>query len=256
MQAHGRPFAVLTCYDFPTAQVLQAAGIPVLLVGDSAGTTVLGHDTTRNIAPDFLLTLTEAVRRGAPNVFLMADMPFRSTASLNDAVAMGRRFVEEAGADIVKVECRQADVAMVRGLVQAHVPVCAHLGLLPQRVEESTGFRAQGRTPQEADRITHEAHLMVEAGAQMLLLEAVPDEVSAAVVHSVSVPVIGCGAGPSCHGHVVVINDLLGFNPRPPRFVEVLADAPAFIGKAASDYLQAIASRAYPADKHRYGMKS
>ena len=256
MQVQGRPFAVLTCYDFPTAQVLQAAGIPVLLVGDSAATTVLGHDTTRIIPPDFLLTLTEAVRRGAPAVFLLADMPFGSMASVDQAVGMARRFVDEAGADAVKVECREADLQIVRALVRANIPVCAHLGLLPQRVQEPGGFRAQGRTAEEAHRITEEACLMVEAGAQMLLLEAVPDEVSAAVVKSVPVPVIGCGAGPSCHGHVVVIHDLLGFNPRPPRFVEVLADGPAFIAQAARNYLNAIATRAYPADKHRYRMKT
>ena len=135
------------------------------------------------------------------------------------------------------------------------VPICVHLGLLPQRVTDPTGYKAQGRTGAEAERIIAEAVAWSRAGAQMLLLEAVPDEVSAEVVRQVTCPVIGCGAGPSCDGHVIVLHDVLGYNPKPPRFAEVFADAPALVAAAAAGYLAAVRTRAYPADQHVYRMK-
>ena len=256
MRQAREPIALLTCYDFPTAQILEGIGIPLLLVGDSAANTVLGLASTREIPPDFLLTLTVAVRRGAPNVFLLADMPYRAMASIAAAVAMGQRFIGEASADAVKIEIAEGDVGFVAALVAAGIPTCAHLGLLPQRVTSPDGYKAQGRTAEAASTLVQTALACVSAGAQMLLLEAVPDEVTREISSRVDVPVFGCGAGPSADGHVVVLHDMLGFNSKPPRFVEVLGDLPAALRQAATRYLEAITTRAYPAPKHTYKMKS
>jgi len=256
MRARRQPIAMLTCYDFPTAQTLAAAGVHILLVGDSAANTVLGLASTREIPVDFLMTITAAVRRGAPNSFVMADMPHLGMATADTALTTATRFMRECQADAVKVECTGADLPMIQSLLAAGIPVCAHLGLLPQRVTDPEGYRAQGRTTAEAQRIIGDAILMRRAGAQLLLLEAVPDEVSAAVVAQVDCPVLGCGAGPSCDGHVIVWHDLLGFNPRPPRFAQPLADAPALLTEAAKTYVQEVASRAYPALRHQYHMKA
>jgi 3-methyl-2-oxobutanoate hydroxymethyltransferase len=228
----------------------------MLLVGDSAANTVLGLKTTRDIPPEFLMTITAAVRRGAPRPFLLADLPYQACANPESAKATAMRFLNECGADAVKIEVTGAELPLVEALVSAGVALCAHLGLLPQRVMTPDGYRAQGRTRAEADKIISDAIACAKAGASLILLEAVPDEVTHEVVAKTSVPVIGCGAGPSAHGHVVVLHDVLGFNEKPPRFAEVLADAPELLREAAQRYVAAIASRAYPAEKHQYHMKS
>jgi len=250
------PIAMLTAYDFPTAKILQEAGVPVLLVGDSAAMTMLGLDSTVHATMDFLMTITAAVRRGAPQVFLMGDMPFASYADAKTGVENAARFMQQAGADAVKVEADGRHEAIIAAMSAAGVPVCAHLGLLPQRVAQQGGYRAKGRTRKEAERIIADAVLLTKAGAEMLLLEAVPDEVSAEICRRVDVPVFGCGAGPSCDGHVVVIHDMLGYNARVPKFVDVLGDVPHGILQAAQEYVRAVESREYPAQKHGYLMKN
>lgn len=256
MRAAGAPIAMLTAYDYPTAALLAEAGVHALLVGDSAAMAVLGAESTVHATMDFLVTITGAVRRGAPNVFVLADMPFGSYPDAATAVANALRFMQEARADAVKVEVDGRHAAIVQAMAMAGVPVCAHLGLLPQRVGQLGGYKAQGRTTDEASRITQEAAQLRLAGAEMILLEAVPNEVSAAVHAAVDCPVIGCGAGSACDGHVVVIHDVLGFNPRPPRFVDVLADVPGVIRGAAAAYVKAVGDRAYPAERHGYRMKT
>lgn len=256
MRADGHPIAMLTCYDYSTARVLADTGVHVLLVGDSAANTILGETSTVPIALDFLVTLTRAVRRAAPHLFVMGDMPFASYPDPVTAVVNAARFLKEAGADAVKLEVDGRHQAIVAALSTAGIPVCAHLGLLPQRAPQQGGYKAQGRTSPEAERIINDAELLVGAGADLLLIEAVPNEVSARVVERVGVPVFGCGGGSSCHGHVVVLHDLLGFSARPPRFVEPLVDVPALIRQAASTYAQRVASREYPAPRHQYQMKS
>lgn len=256
MRSRREPIAMLTAYDFPTAQILARAGLHILLVGDSVATTVLGHDSTTKVTLEYLLTITDAVRRGAPGVFLMADMPFGSYPDVPTAVANAARFVREAGADCIKIEADARHAPIVAGLAAAGVAVCGHIGLLPQRAPQQGGFKAQGRTPDDASRLLLDAEALVDAGAQLLLLEAVPDEVTAQVIEQVGVPALGCGAGPSAHGHVIVTHDLLGFNERPPRFAEVMADAPQLITQAAEQYVAAIRERTYPAEKHQYHMKA
>lgn len=247
---------MLTAYDYPTARILAGTGIHAILVGDSAATTVLGADSTVKATFDFLLTLTEAVRRGAPDLFLMGDMPFASYPDVATAVKNGARFMREAGADCVKLEGDLRHKEIVAGMAAAGICVCAHVGLLPQRAMQQGGYVAQGRTAAEARRIVEEAVTLAKAGAHMILLEAVPDEVTADVVRQVECPVIGCGAGPSADGHVIVLHDMLGYTERPPRFVEKLADVPGVIAEAAARYAELVHTRGYPVARHQYRMKA
>ena len=247
---------MLTVYDYPTAKILEAAEVDVLLVGDTAAVTLLGTESTVGATMDILVTLTAAVRRGAPRSFVMADMPFASYPDSATAVSNAARFVRDAGADAVKFEMDARHADMVRALSAAGIVTCAHIGLLPQRAWQAGGFVAQGRTAVDAQAIVDSAVALVHAGAHMLLIEAVPDEVTAQVVRSVNVPVFGCGAGPSADGHVVVIHDMLGFSPRTPRFVERYGDVPAAMEQAVRQYVEAVRSKAYPAAKHQYRMKS
>jgi len=250
------PIAMLTAYDFPTARILAGAGVDSLLVGDSAATVLLGASSTTAATMEFLLPLTGAVRRAAPDVFLMADMPFASYPDIRTAVENAGRFVREAGADAVKFEMDIRHTEMVRALTAAGIVVCAHIGLLPQRAAHQGGYVAQGRTPADARRIVEEAVALSSAGAQMILLEAVPDEVTAEVVAAVPSIVIGCGAGRSADGHVVVVHDMLGYSEKVPRFVEKFGDVPSAISDAVEKYVHAVRTRAYPAPNHQYRMKS
>jgi 3-methyl-2-oxobutanoate hydroxymethyltransferase len=256
MKRRREAIAMLTAYDHSMAKILASAGVSILLVGDSVATTVLGAESTVKATLEFLLTLTEAVRRGAPDLFLMGDMPFGSYPDVPTAVANASRFIREAGADCVKLEADSRHRETVAALSAAGVTVCAHIGLLPQRALQQGGYFAQGRTSADAQRIVDEAVTLTEAGAHLLLIEAVPDEVTAEIVRRVECPVLGCGAGPAADGHVVVINDMLGYSKRPPRFVETLADVPAVIHAAAVRYVESIRDRTYPAARHQYRMKA
>ncbi len=196
------------------------------------------------------------VRRGAPHAFLMGDMPFASYPDIPTAVANAARFVKEAGADSVKLEADIRHAEMITAMTAAGIVTCAHVGLLPQRAPQQGGYVAQGRTAADAARIVAEAEALVKAGAQLLLIEAVPDEVTAELQKRITVPILGCGAGPSADGHVIVSYDLLGYNARVPRFVEKFADVPALIADAAQRYVAAIKGHSYPAPRHGYRMKS
>src|SRR5687768_2089235 len=201
----GRAMAMLTCYDFTTATVMQAAGVPLLLVGDSAAVTILGFESTVHIRQPVLQELTAAVRRGAPLAYLVADMPFGSYhADEGQAIDNVCEMVRTTGCDAVKLEVVGRQAELVRRLADAGVAVWAHLGLRPQSAAR-TGYRTQGKTAEAARQIVADARRMADAGAAAILLEAVPPQVSEAVVEAVPVPVIGCGAGPACCGHVVVL---------------------------------------------------
>jgi len=232
--SEGRKFAMLTCYDATTARLLAAGGVPTLLVGDSAAQMILGRDSSIHITLDLLIALTAAVKRGAPNCLVMGDMPFMSyQADDAEAIRNAGRFMTEGLADTVKLEVDGSFAALVAKMSRAGVPVVAHLGWRPQmaRHEGVRTARVAGRTADEAHRLIADAKLMEDSGAVMLLLEAMPPEVSAKIVEQVSVPVIGCGAGPACAGQVVVMQDLLGMTERQPSFAQAIAQ----IGKAYSD---------------------
>ncbi len=257
LKAEGRKFAMLTAYDYPTAVAAQAAGVHSLLIGDSIGCVVLGHENTRNVPLELMITLGEAVRRGAPTVYLVGDMPYGSMLGGDEGVlAAAKRFRDEAGCAAVKFEADSHHDRLVSKLVQAGIETIAHLGLRPQTVTSREGYRAQARDENAIKTLVGNARRMVDAGAAMLLLEAVPNEASQAVVGAVSVPVIGCGAGPACDGHVVVTHDLLGIGThRSPRFVPVLADLGKRMQEAMRRWVIAIEERSYPAPQHAYHMK-
>ncbi len=257
-KAAGERIAMLTAYDYPTARRAQAAGVDMLLIGDSLGTVLLGHPNTRSVPLELMLMLGEAVRRGAPDVYLVGDLPYESLSrGPAVAVAAAQRFRDAAGCDAVKLEAGPEDQPLVAAVVAAGIATIAHLGLRPQQVLTPDGYRAQARDAAAVATLVAQARQMCAAGAVMLLLEAVPDEASRAVMAAVDVPVIGCGAGAACDGHVLVTQDLLGLGfTRPPRFVPVLAELGPLIDAALRQYVEAVRAGTYPGPEHAYPMKS
>ncbi len=246
----GRHVAMLTCYDYTTATHLQQCGVEMLLVGDTAANVILGHDRTTAIELGFLKTLGAAVRRGAHNSYVMADMPFgsyhASTASAVDNVCS---VVRDTGCDGVKLEVTRRMLPLVEQLADAGVAVCAHLGLRPQSVQR-TGYRVQANDAEAIERLADEAREFEQAGAATLLIEAVPPGAATRACEGVAVPVIGCGAGPAPTAHVVVLTDLLGLSSRRPRFVPELGQ-PA-LRDAASAWVTMVRDGTYPAPEHLY----
>jgi 3-methyl-2-oxobutanoate hydroxymethyltransferase len=251
----GERVPMLTCYDYTSARLMQEAGVPVLLVGDSAANVILGHPTTRPVSLGFMTEIAAAVRRGAPNCFVVGDMPFGSyQGSVGRGVRNACRMVKLSAVDCVKLEVAPSQLRLVRELADAGVAVMAHLGLRPQAVGILGGYRYQGRTADEAAAIVKLAEDMERAGAAAILLEAVPPEVGQAVVDRTKIPVIGCGAGPACHGNVVVTHDLLGLTDHRPRFVDVLGDLASPFKTAVAEYAKRLTSKQYPAAQHQYDM--
>lgn len=252
----GRKFAVLTCYDYSHALIQEEAGVEVILVGDSAAQVLLGHPTTLPITMDFMVTLAAAVRRGAPSPLLIGDMPYLSfNISIPEAIRNAGRFMAEAGCDAVKIEGDGRLVDTVAAMSAASIPVVAHLGLRPQAVHLAGGYRAQSRTADAARALIADAQALAAAGAAMILVEAVPPEPAQRIARTVDVPVIGCGAGAGCDGHVVVLHDMLGLSAGPaPRFIRRYADLRTDIGRAVREYISDIQSGKYPAAEHGYSM--
>ena len=252
----GAKVPMLTCYDFTTARLMQEAGVPALLVGDSAANVILGHPTTLPVSLSFLVEITAAVRRGAPLALLVGDMPF---GSYQGSVARGTRnvfrMVRRTGCDCVKIEAADSHLRLVRELADAGVAVMAHIGLRPQSVNLIGGYRFQGRTAAEAAEVVRLARAMEAAGAAALLVEAVPAEVGRAVVDAVDLPVIGCGAGPHCHGHVIVTHDAVGLSPHRPRFVPTLGDLATPARETFARYADAVRAGEYPSAEHQYEME-
>lgn len=248
------PFACLTCYDATTARWLERAGVPVLLVGDTAAEMILGEPGTIHAPLDFMLMLTAAVKRGAPNTFVMGDMPFGSYQCDDvEAVRNAMRFLTDGRADAVKLEVDGDWVPLVAKMARAGVPVVAHLGSRPQCAKQEGGYRSAGRTPEALRAIVDDAIAMEAAGASMILLEAVPNEVSAAVVHATTIPVIGCGAGTACHGQIVVTQDLLGLTDWQPAFAQPIAQLGNALMDAAATWRNKVA--AGDLGTHPYQMK-
>jgi 3-methyl-2-oxobutanoate hydroxymethyltransferase len=249
--------AMLTCYDFTTARVMQETGVPMLLVGDSAANVILGFDTTVSAPLRFMIEITSAVRRGAPLCMVVADMPFGSyggsiahTFGFRNVV----RVMKLTAADCVKMEVGIEHIELIRELSGIGVAVIAHLGLRPQAVGLLGGYKVRGRTAEEANSLVQLALQMQRAGAAALLLEAVPPEVSARIVEQTDIPVIGCGAGPACHAHVFVTQDGLGLTSHKPKFVPDLGDLATPMKEMFARYVNEIGSGAYPAPQHNYDM--
>lgn len=250
--ASGETFACLTAYDATTARWLERGGVPVLLVGDSAANVIFGLEKTAQIDLNVLVALTAAVKRGAPSCLVMADMPFMSfQADEAEGIRNAGRFLTEGGADLVKMEVDASFAPLVEKVVRAGVPVCGHIGLLPQRVALTGRYRAAGRTADEAARLVEDAVALQQAGCCFILIEAVPDEVAEAIVQAVDVPVIGIGAGTACHGQILVVQDLLGMSEAPPRFAEPAADLGPAIQQAAETWVQRVRDRDIGGKRYR-----
>jgi 3-methyl-2-oxobutanoate hydroxymethyltransferase len=254
LKERGERFAMVTAYDYLSAQVLDEAGVPVLLVGDSLGMVVLGYDSTVPVTMEEMLHHTAAVRRGASRALVVGDMPFMSyQLSTEEGMRNAGRFLKEAGAHAVKLEGAGPVVELTARLTSTGIPVMAHLGLTPQRVNQIGGFKVQAKDDAAAERLLAEARELEDAGAFALVLECVPAEVGTTVSQALSIPTIGIGAGPGTDAQVLVYHDLLGLTAgRLPRFVKGYADLRGEITDAVKAFSAEVASGDYPGPEHTY----
>lgn len=255
-KAGREPIVMVTAYDHPGAQIVEAAGVDIVLVGDSAAMTVLGYDSTVPVTVDEMLMLTKAVRRGLTTPLLVGDLPFGSYEASDElAIATALRFVKEAGCDLVKIERGGTTVERARALVQAGIPVVGHVGLTPQTATALGGYRAQGRTAEAALAVIDDAVALQEAGCSLLVVEAVPSEVTAAVIALLEIPVIGIGAGADADGQVLVFHDLLGlYDGGAARFVKRYAELRTAAVAGVEAYAAEVRGGVYPAAEHGYAM--
>jgi 3-methyl-2-oxobutanoate hydroxymethyltransferase len=253
----GDPIVMITAYDYPSARAAEAAGVDLVLVGDSAATTVLGHNATTPVELEEMLVLARAVRRGLHTPLLIGDLPFGSyEVSDEQAIGTAMRMVKEAGCEVVKLEGGgEASVRRVRAIVGAGVPVMGHVGLTPQTSTALGGWKAQGRTAEAAMRIAEEALALQQAGCFALVFEAIPSAVTQELMPSIEVPVIGIGAGPATDGQVLVFHDLLGIREGlGPRFVKRYASLQQEMDAGVAAFAEDVRTRRYPAPEHTYSI--
>ena len=247
----GRRFPMLTAYDFPTARILDEAGIPVLLVGDSVGNNVLGYDSTLPVTMHDMLHHTKAVARGVRTAMVVGDMPFGSyQISVADGIRNAARFLQEGGAHAVKVEGPQ--IELIHKLVELGIPVMAHVGLTPQSVHGMGGYRVQGRGEEASAKLLEQAASLEKAGAFAIVLEGMPADVGTAITAQLQIPTIGIGAGPGTDAQVLVINDLLGLSEHEPKFAKAYADLRGTIARAATDFARDVEAGTFPDEEHSY----
>jgi 3-methyl-2-oxobutanoate hydroxymethyltransferase len=256
MRALGEPIVMVTAYDHPSALVAEEAGVDVVLVGDSAANNVLGYPDTVPVTVEELLMLAAAVRRGLRTPLLVGDLPFGSyEASDAQAIGTAHRFVKEAGCHAVKLEGGGAMADRARAIVQAGVPVMGHVGLTPQTATMLGGYRAQGRTAENARRVLDDALALQDAGCFAIVFEAIPADVTDVIMARMEVPVIGIGAGSSTDGQVLVLHDLLGIHDgRAPKFVKRYADVKAEMLRGVAGYAEEVRTRRFPGPEHAYGV--
>ena len=256
MKRRRERIVMVTAYDYPSGSLADAAGVDIVLVGDSAAMTVLGYESTVPATMDEMVMLTRAAVRGAKRPLVVADMPFGSfQISDEEAVRSAVRFVKEAGADAVKVEGAGLTVSRVFALVGAGIPVMGHIGLTPQSATMLGGFRAQGRTSARARQLLEDARTLEQAGCFSLVLEAVPAPVAARITEELTIPTIGIGSGRDCDGQVLVYHDLLGlYQGKEPRFVKRYAELAIEIREAIERYAADVRSGAFPGDEHTYSI--
>ncbi len=254
LKRKGEPITVVTAYDFPTARLADQAGVEILLVGDSVGTVVLGYDSTLPVTMDDMLHHTRAVTRARPSALVVGDMPFMSyQASPEQAVANAGRFVQEGGADAIKLEGGARVVEAVRRIVEAGIPVMGHLGLTPQSVLAFGGYKVQARGEADQERLLADAKALEAAGCFSLVLEGIPAKLGAAVSRELQIPTIGIGAGVQCDGQVLVTHDLLGlYHGHQPKFVRRYADLGDATRDAFARYVADVKARRFPSDAESY----
>jgi 3-methyl-2-oxobutanoate hydroxymethyltransferase len=256
MKAKGEPITYITSYDYPTATFAEKAGMDMILVGDSLGMCVYGYEGTMPVTMDMMIVHTEAVRRGAPNTFVIGDMPFLSYQTTDEAaVENAGRFYKEARVDAIKLEGGVRVASRIRAIVEAGMLVMGHIGLTPQSSSQLGGFKAQGRTLDSAKAQVEDALAVQEAGAAMILLEAIPSEVSGYIRDLLSIPVLSIGAGPHCDGQILIVSDMLGvFEAFTPKFVKRYAEIAKISTEALTAYVQDVRKKAFPEPRHIYPM--
>lgn len=248
MKRDGEKIAMLTCYDAGFVPVLEAAGVDVLLAGDSLGMVVQGHANTLPVTVDHMVYHTACVARARRRAFLIADMPFLSYAEPGQALATAARLMKEGGAHMVKLEGGESQLSTVASLTGQGVPVCAHLGLQPQSVHRLGGYRTQGGDDDSAEAMRRDALALESAGAQMLVLECVPAALAREISASLAIPVIGIGAGRDCDGQVLVLYDVLGLTSRMPPFAKDFLRGRGSIGEAVATFVNGVRTGAFPED--------
>ncbi len=256
MKQNGEKIAWVTSYDFPSAQFAEAAGMDMILVGDSLGMCVYGYPGTIPVTMDQCIVHCEAVRRAAPNTFVVGDMPFMSYQTTDEvAVVNAGRFLKEAGCDAIKLEGGQRVIGRIRAILDAGIVVIGHIGLTPQSSGQLGGHKAQGRTVESAKLLIDDALAIEDAGAHMLLLEAVPPEVGEFITKKLSIPVLSIGAGMHCDGQLLIISDLIGqFQAFTPKFVKKYANVAKVTTDALAAYVEEVKSGEFPKDEHCYHM--
>ena len=255
-KALGEPIVMVTAYDYPSAQVAEEAGVDLVLVGDSGAMTVLGYPSTVPVSVDEMLMLAAAARRGLTSPMLVGDLPFGSYEVSNEqAIATAQRFVEEAGCDAVKLERGGSSVERAAAIVASGIPVMGHVGLTPQTATALGGYRSQGRTAERAMEVVEDALALQDAGCFALVFEAVPSELTAAVMPRIEIPVIGIGAGPSTDGQVLVFHDLLGiYDGHAARFVKRYGNVREEMIRGVTEFAADVRERRYPEPEHGYTM--
>jgi 3-methyl-2-oxobutanoate hydroxymethyltransferase len=250
----GHPITAITAYDYPTARLVDEAGIDMVLVGDSLGMVVLGYENTLPVTVDEMLHHSRAVARALRRAFLVADMPYGSYhASIDDATRNAVRFIKDAGAQAVKIEGGASRAELVHRLTAAEIPVVGHIGLTPQSVHSIGGYRVQGRTLAAMDRLAADARALEDAGAVAIVLEGIPRELAARITHQAAVPTIGIGAGPDCDGQILVFHDLFNLTfSAAAKFTRQYADAAAFFTSALTQYRDDVAAHRFPSDAESY----
>jgi 3-methyl-2-oxobutanoate hydroxymethyltransferase len=247
----GKRFPMLTAYDFPTARILDEAGIPVLLVGDSVGNNVLGYESTLPVTMQDMLHHTKAVSRGVRTAMVVGDRPFGwYQISVADGIRNAARFLQEGGAHAVKVEGPQ--IELIHKLVELGIPVMAHVGLTPQSVHGMGGYRVQGRGEEASAKLLEQAASLEKAGAFAIVLEGMPADVGTAITAELQIPTIGIGAGPGTDAQVLVINDLLGLSEHEPKFAKAYADLRGTIARAATEFARDVEAGTFPDEEHSY----
>jgi 3-methyl-2-oxobutanoate hydroxymethyltransferase len=244
----------LTAYDYPTARLMDQAGVDVVLVGDSVAMVVLGYESTLPLTMEESLHHTKAVRRGVQRALVVADMPFGTyQGDVNEALKNAVRFVKEAGAEAVKVEGGERRLEVIARLTEAEIPVMGHVGLTPQSVNAMGGYRVQGKTVGGAEQLLRDARAVEAAGAFSIVLEGIPRELAAEITKSVRIPTIGIGAGPDCDGQILVLHDLLGLTfQEPPKFARRYANVGEVISQAVREYCSDVQGGSFPSDAESY----
>jgi 3-methyl-2-oxobutanoate hydroxymethyltransferase len=252
--SQNKKITCLTAYDYPTARLVDEAGVDVVLVGDSLAMVMLGHDSTLPLTLDEALHHTKAVRRGVARALVVADMPYGSYhGDISESLRNAMRFVKEAGAEAVKIEGGERRLELIARLTEAEIPVMGHIGLTPQSVNALGGYRVQGKTPNAAEQVLRDARAVEAAGAFSIVLEAIPRELAAEITKAVRIPTIGIGAGPDCDGQVLVLHDLLGLTfQNPPKFARRYANVGEAILKAVREYCADVESGRFPTDAESY----